>query len=200
MKKKIILFIFIVVFIYAAGGLAYYYTNKKPAVINISSLDTIKGYNYTLKSNDTLIYTNEFKTLKSNLESDSIDYEEYAKSIAKLFIIDLYTLNNKINKYDVGGTLYIHPDYINNYKLNVQDTLYKYIEDNSNKLRNQELPEVSSTEIINTEEIKFNIGDNEYDGYKINIKWDYVKDLGYDTEGEVLVIKDNNNCYVVEKN
>ena len=200
MKKKIILFIFIVVFIYAAGGLAYYYTNKKPAVINISSLDTIKGYNYTLKSNDTLIYTNEFKMLKSNLESDSIDYEEYAKSIAKLFIIDLYTLNNKINKYDVGGTLYIHPDYINNYKLNVQDTLYKYIEDNSNKLRNQELPEVSSTEIINTEEIKFNIGDNEYDGYKINIKWDYVKDLGYDTEGEVIVIKDNNNCYVVEKN
>ena len=51
----------------------------------------------------------EFDVLKANLESDTIDEEAYALSIAKLFIIDLYTMNNKINKYDIGGIEYVYP-------------------------------------------------------------------------------------------
>ena len=200
MRKKIILFILIIIFVYAAGGVAYVLLNKKPEVIKISNLDTIKGYNYTLKSNATDIYKDEFKTLKTNLESDNINEEEYAKSISKLFIIDLYTLTNKINKYDVGGTSFVHPDYLANYKLNVQNTLYKYMEDNTNKNRNQELPEVSNIDIINTEKTTFELGETTYDGYKINLEWNYVKDLGYDSKGEVIVIKVNNNYYIVEKN
>ena len=45
MKKKIILFILIVILVYAIGGVVYVLLNKKPEVIKISNLDTIKGYN-----------------------------------------------------------------------------------------------------------------------------------------------------------
>ena len=145
MKKKVILFLCILIFVYAAGGTIYYIATRekkddKPIVTN---KDTIKGYDYTLKSNATKLYEDEFKTLKANLEGD-INYDEYAVSIAKLFVIDLYTINNKINKYDTGGASFVYPDGRDNYKLNVQDTIYKYVEDNTNGKRTQNLPEVSS--------------------------------------------------------
>ena len=200
MKKKIILFVLIILLIYAVGGISYILLNKKKRIISISDLDSIKGYNYTLKSNATSLYTSEFNILKDNIESENINEEEYAQSVSKLFIIDLYTLSNKINKYDIGGTLFVHPDYIANYKLNVQDTLYKYIEDNSTNNRNQELPEVTNIEIVSCEETIFKIGDNDFNGYKIKLTWNYNKDLGYDNEGEIIVIKIDNLYYVVEKN
>ncbi len=53
MKKKVILFLCILIFVYAAGGTIYYIATRekkddKPIVTN---KDTIKGYDYTLKSN-----------------------------------------------------------------------------------------------------------------------------------------------------
>lgn len=200
MKKKVLLFIFIVVLVYAIGGFIYIKLNKQPDVIKVSDLDKIKGYNYTLKSNDTKLLTSEFNILKANLESNNVNNEEYAKSIAKLFIIDLYTLNNKINKYDVGGTVYVYPDAVPNYKLNVQNTIYKYMEDNTNKNRNQVLPEVSTIDITKFEETTYKIGDKEYQGYKVELNWTYVEDLGYDTKAEVILIKQDKTYYVVEEN
>ena len=199
-NKKIMLVIFFVVLVYAAGGIYYAYFKKNPRVIKISNLDTIKGYNYVLKSNDTSLYKQEFNKLKENLESNDVNDEEYAESVAKMFIIDLYTLANKINKYDVGGTSFIHPDYLQNYKLNVQNSIYKYMEDNSNKNRTQELPEVIAVSVGNKEDTEYKIADESYNGYKFNLEWTYNKELGYDTNGEVIVIKQDNVYYVAEKN
>ena len=200
MKKKVFLFILIIVLLYAGGGVTYILLNKKPKPVEVSDLDKISGYNYTLKSNATELYKNEFNKLKQNLESATIDDKEYALSVAKLFIIDLYTLDNKTNKYDVGGSMFVHPDYVANYKLNVQDTLYKYLEDNSSKQRNQKLPEVSSIEVTLSEEIMFKVNEEEYPAYNILLEWDYKEDLGYDKEGEVDVVKVDKYYYVVEKN
>ncbi len=198
--KKVLLFILIVIFVYALGGIIYIHFNKKEEVIKISNLDSIEGYNYTLKSNATKLYKDEFNLLKNNLESDEINNEEYVKSIAKLFIIDLYTLSNKINKYDVGGVDFIYPEALDNYKLNVEDTLYKYLEDNTNGNRNSELPEVSSVTIDTIEETKYKINNEEFNGYKVNLSIGYVKDLGYDNKGELIIIKSDKYYYVVEKN
>ena len=200
MKKKIILFIFMIVFVYALGGDLYYLLNRKPEVVKISSLDSIKGYSYTLKSNDTNTYKKEFESLKANLESDKVNDEEYAKSIAKMFIIDFYTLANKINKYDVGGLSFVYPEHLSNFKVNAQNTIYKYLEDNSKSNRKQELPEVKEVEILENEKMNYTIKGNSYNGYKYKLKWTYIKDLGYDSEGEVIVIKLDKNYYVVEKN
>lgn len=201
MKKKVILFLCILIFVYAAGGTIYYIATRekkddKPIVTN---KDTIKGYDYTLKSNATKLYEDEFKTLKANLEGN-INYDEYAVSIAKLFIIDLYTINNKINKYDTGGVSFVYPDGRNNYKLNVQDTIYKYVEDNTDGKRTQNLPEVSSVIVKDSKKDTYKIGDNSFEAYKINLEWSYVQDLGYDKTGEIILIKKDKNIYVVEKN
>lgn len=201
MKKKIILFLCILIFVYAAGGTIYYIATRekkddKPIVTN---KDTIKGYDYTLKSNATKLYEDEFKTLKANLEGN-INYDEYAVSVAKLFIIDLYTINNKINKYDTGGVSFVYPDGRNNYKLNVQDTIYKYVEDNTDGKRTQNLPEVSSVIVKDSKKDTYKIGNNSFEAYKINLEWSYVQDLGYDKTGEIILIKKEKNIYVVEKN
>lgn len=201
MKKKVILFLCILIFVYAAGGTIYYIATRekkddKPIVTN---KDTIKGYDYTLKSNATKLYEDEFKALKDNLEGD-INYHEYAVSVAKLFVIDLYTINNKINKYDTGGVSFVYPDGRDNYKLNVQDTIYKYVEDNTNGKRTQNLPEVSSVIVKDSKKDTYKIGDNSFEAYKINLEWSYVQDLGYDKTGEIILIKKDKNIYVVEKN
>lgn len=201
MKKKVILFLCILIFVYAAGGTIYYIATRekkddKPIVTN---KDTIKGYDYALKSNATKLYEDEFKALKANLEGD-INYDEYAVSVAKLFVIDLYTINNKINKYDTGGASFVYPDGRDNYKLNVQDTIYKYVEDNTNGKRTQNLPEVSSVIVKDSKKDTYKIGDNSFEAYKINLEWSYVQDLGYDKTGEIILIKKDKNIYVVEKN
>lgn len=201
MKKKVILFFCILIFVYAVGGTIYYIATRekkddKPIVTN---KDTIKGYDYTLKSNATKLYEDEFKALKANLEGD-INYDEYAVSVAKLFVIDLYNINNKVNKYDTGGASFVYPDGRDNYKLNVQDTIYKYVEDNTNGKRTQNLPEVSSVIVKDSKKDTYKIGDNSFEAYKINLEWSYVQDLGYDKTGEIILIKKDKNIYVVEKN
>ena len=201
MKKKVILFFCILIFVYAVGGTIYYIATRekkddKPIVTN---KDTIKGYDYALKSNATKLYEDEFKALKANLEGD-INYDEYAVSVAKLFVIDLYTINNKVNKYDTGGASFVYPDGRDNYKLNVQDTIYKYVEDNTNGKRTQNLPEVSSVIVKDSKKDTYKIGNNSFEAYKINLEWSYVQDLGYDKTGEIILIKKDKNIYVVEKN
>ena len=199
MKKKVLLFILVIVLVYAIGGLIYLKMKKPEPEVVVSDVDKINGYDYTLKSNSSQLYKDEFKILKDNLEGEVND-EEYALSIAKLFVIDLYSLSNKVNKYEVGGVEFVHPDYVDNYKLNVQNTIYKYMEDNSHGNRKQKLPLVSSIEVEAKEKTTFNIKDTSYEGYKVKLKWEYTEDLGYESDGEVIVVKIDKKYLVVEKN
>lgn len=199
MKKSLLITALVLAFIYSIGGIYFYFfdDNVKPkAVKNISE---IKGYDYKLKSTANELMKTEFNILKKNLESNEIDEEAYATSIAKLFIIDLYTMTNKINKYDVGGVDYVFPSGIDNLKLNVTDTIYKYLEDNSNGKRKQELPEVKSITLENSEQAEMKIGEITYPGYKINLNWEYIINLEYDDSGEIIVIKDESKYFIVEK-
>ena len=202
MKKRILLFILIIILVYALGGVVYYKFNKEkdePEVIKVSNLDTIKGYDYTLNTNDTEYYKELFNKLKEVLEEKDVNDEEYAKLVSQMFICDLYSLDNKVNKYDVGGVRFLEKGFISNYKLNVQNTIYKYLEDNSNGNRDQKLPLVNEVKVLNTEKTNYKIGDNSYSGYKITLEWTYKEDLGYDSKGVVTLIKNGNNYYVVQK-
>ncbi len=198
MKRGLLIFALILAFIYSVGGIYFYFfgTEKVESVKNIS---LIKDYGYNLKSNATKLMKSEFNILKANLESEAIDEEAYAVSVAKLFIVDLYTMNNKINKYDIGGVEYIYPSGVDNYKLKLTDTLYKYLEDNSTGKREQDLPEVVSVTMDNIEKTEYELEEEKYSGYVITLKWDYLKDLEYDTTGKVNVIKKDNKYYIVEK-
>ena len=200
MKNKIIgLVICVMLFIYFFGGVIYNFVLDKPKdnIKEVKSSNTIKGFEYLLYDDDLDIYKKEFGILKKNLESKKIDYEEYANSISKMFIIKLYSLSNLDNKYDIKAKEFVYPDARENFELN---TLNKYIEDNSDGKRKQVLPTVSDIEIENIEETKFKISEEEYDAYKINLNIKYVKDLGYDEKAELIIVKSDKYLYIVEKN
>ncbi len=163
----------------------------------VKSIDSIDGYDYVLNENDTDLIKDEFKDLKKILSSKEVDYKEYAQIISKLFISDLFTIDNKINKYDVGGVEYVVPSARENFKLNVSDTIYKYVTNIDDENR-EKYSEVKNINIINEEESTYSYNDNEYDAYVITLSWEYIKDYGYDKEGIVTLIKDDNKIYVVK--
>lgn len=205
-KKKLIIILLVIIIILVIGFLLYKFyfkkTNTSTDTYTETTLNTIDNYGITLSDKDTEIYKEEYEKLKANLESGNIDYDAYAESIAKLFIIDLYTIDNKLNKYDVGGVEFVYPDNLDNYKLNVEDTLYKYVENNGDNKRTQELPEVKSisVESVKNTQYKINSENKTYDAYDFKLSWDYTKKNDYDDEGEVIVINKDNKMYVVEKN
>ena len=167
--KKIGLFIGIIVGVLAIAGIIgfIWYKNNKPKEekpIEVKILNSIDEYGITLSDMDSQLYKEEYETLKKNLLSDKINYKEYAESISKLFVIDLYSLSTKINKYDVGGSELVYPPILENYKVNVEDTLYKYLEDNSKGTRKQQLPTVKSVTVktIKEEKYKVNSEDKTY--------------------------------------
>lgn len=175
---------------------------EKPKEVVKVNEQEIKGYGIFIDDSDTTLYKNEFNALKTNLTGDEIDYDKYAESVAKMFIIDLYTIKNKINKYDVGGIDFVYESAKENYTTNVTDTIYKYVEDDSKGEREQQLPVVKSITVDDVKKGKFKIDaeKKEYPSYTIKLTWTYSINLGYDTTGEVIVIRKDDKLFVVEKN
>lgn len=203
-NKKFWLIISSIALLYFIGGIVYINLDRDSGNVkknkNLDKGISIKGFDYILYEDDIDIYKDEFKRLKKNLESSNINYTEYAESISKMFVMDLYSLEAKKNMYDVGGVQFVYPDIRDNYKLNVSNTLYKYMKDNSDGKREQDLPMVKSVSIKNEDETKYNIGEEEFDGYKINLDIEYVKDLEYDKSAEIILVKKDKYLYIVEKN
>ena len=203
-NKKFWLIICSIVLLYFIGGVVYINLDRDSSNVknnkNVDKGISIKGFDYILYEDDIDIYKDEFKKLKKNLESSNINYTEYAESISKMFVMDLYSLDAKKNMYDVGGVQFVYPDIRDNYKLNVTNTLYKYMKDNSDGKREQDLPMVKSVSIKNEDETKYKIGEEEFNGYKINLDIEYVKDLEYDKSAEIILVKKDKYLYIVEKN
>lgn len=199
MKKKfkyslIIIALAIVVII----GLIVFKSFINSDTSTVKVIDTINDYSYTLDERDTDYMKSVFNELKDILKEKDIDQEKYATYLAKLFVIDLFTLDNKINKYDAASIEYVYPDKLENFKLNVENTLYKTIEDDTYGKRTQELPMVKLVEVRDIKEDKFLINEEEVMSYVVDLEIEYEKDLGYDKRGRVTVIKSDKKMYVVE--
>lgn len=161
-------------------------------------VDSIGLYGYTLEKTDTKLYENYFKELSKILNEKTIDYEKYAEYLSKLFIVDTFTLNNKLASTDIGGTEFIHPDLKENFKENMGNNMYRNIEVNLDGKRQQELPIVKDVTIDTIKEDKVKYNDKEYDGYIIKANIEYEKDLGYQTEIELTLIKDDKILYIIK--
>ena len=202
-KRKIIDLIIIILFILIGVGLfgyTYYaakesLSKKEPAKKELRSLEL---YGYKLSDTDTEIYSNTFKELEIVLNEDTIDYNKYAELLSKLFIIDVYTLNNKLTSTDIGGLDFLHKDLKENFKDNLGATLYKNVENNLDGKRTQKLPEVSEVSVTNIEETKYKYNDDEYDGYNVSLTWNYIEDLGYDKSIKLTLIRENGMLYIVK--
>lgn len=197
-KYKLLLCILVICIIIIIGLLVVKNIGKETPKNTVKVIDSIVDFSYTLDERDSSLMKDTYKNLKKVLSSRDIDYEEYSKLIAELFIIDLFTLDNKINKYDVASLEYVYPDNLDNFKLNVQDTLYKNIDDNTYGKRVEKLPIVSSIEVLDVKQSTFKLKDEDVNSYVVSLKWSYEQDLGYDKEGIVTLVKKDKNVYVVE--
>lgn len=199
-KNKIIIFIvfIIVLCISLLAGFKVLFNEEEQ---EIKVIKEIKNYGYKLNENETDIYKEEFYNLEKILASNEVDYEEYAKSIAKLFIIDFYTLDNKLSKNDIGGIEFIKESMRDNFIEEARSTFYKYVEVKSDK-RTQKLPIVSEIIDESIENASFTYSDKTVDenAYKITISWDYVEDLGYEKEAKMILVKEDKKLYIIEMN
>ena len=161
-------------------------------------IKNLELYGYSLQESDTELYKSEFDNLSNTLNKETIDFEEYAKCISKLYVIDFYTLSNKLSNTDIGGLEFVYPEIKDNFKLKAKDTIYKYIEVNYNGKREQKLPEVSEVNVEEVTESKYKIGEEEFDSYVVKTRWQYVEDLGYQTSAKLTIIKDSSKLYIVE--
>lgn len=202
MKKKYkIILVIIFIFLLGASGLAaykYFSTKDNKTPITVNLLDTISEYGYSIDDRDSDYYKDEYNVLKDLLTSDKINEEEYAKQVAKLFVIDLYSIKTKVNKYDIGGLEYFYSTKTDMYKQKVMDQLYELVKDDSYGDRKQELPLVTNVEIINSTKDTYLKDDDEVDCYNIKLSITYETDLGYDKEAMVTITKDGIKQSVVE--
>ena len=77
----------------------------------VKKVDVIDKYGYYLEEDATDYYKSLYKELKDITNKDEVDYEEYAKIVAKLFVTDVFTLDNKVTSSDIGGLQFIYPDF-----------------------------------------------------------------------------------------
>ena len=199
-KNGLILIVILIVLVTIIGVSKVFFKkeNSKKPENKTSIISNITDFGYTLDDRDTKYMKDTWKELEKILKEKEIDYDQYAESLAKLFIIDLYTLNNKINKYDVGSLEYILSDKQEMFKTKVMDTIYNDLIDNTYNDRVQELPEITNIEIINNEKTEITLNDQKIPSYKITMKYEYEKDLKYDKEGTVYLVQEDNKLAVAQ--
>lgn len=201
MKKKYkypLLLLILVIIIIVGLILFKLFFAKDEVKNNVKVIDSIVDFSYTLDERDTKLMKDTYEELKNILKEREIDYDEYAKVLAKLFVIDLFTMDNKINKYDIACLEYVYPDNLENFKINVEDTIYKLMEDNTYGKRTEKLSIVNNVEITNEEESTFKINEEEVPSYVVTLNWTYDKDLGYDKNAKITMIRKDKKLYVVE--
>ena len=152
--RNIILFILVGLIIFGVVGYKVYDDFFKDKVPD-KKLVSLDLYGYTLSKNDTDLYKDNFKALEKTLNETPINYEDYAKIMSKLFVIDVFTLSNKLSSTDIGGLEFLHKDLRENFKENMGSTLYKNVEINLDGKRTQNLPEVTIVEVTDLFETKY---------------------------------------------
>lgn len=189
-KKKVLPTLIILIILVVGSIFVIKKLFKPEKQTEVKVLSVIEKYNYTLDDNETDIYKKYFKDLENVLQEEEINQEEYCKLISKLFVIDFYTLNNKVTNKDIGGVQFLKEDIRENFSLKASNTLYKYIKNNIYGKRKQNLPEVKDVEV---EEIKEKeLDDTKEKAYEVRLSIEYVKDMGY-TEIVLLTLSPLND-------
>lgn len=198
-EKRSPIIILILVLIVVVFVVWYFFFREKPIVVTVVS--RIDDYNYYLDSNETRIYKKYYKELEEELEDNKVDEKKYAEIISKLFVIDFYTLTNKLTNQDIGGIQFIHSNLQNQFMTDASNTIYKYVKNNLSGSRKQKLPEVNKVEITNIEASKYE-NDNYQDdsSYQVSLKIGYVKDYNYPEEVTLTLIHEENKLVIVEVN
>ena len=202
-SKKILIILSIILVVVCLGLGAYFIFFKKPLneesnIPEVKIMNKIEGFEYTLDERDTEIFKEKFEKLKALLETENFSEEEYVSLVSELFIIDLYTIDNKISKYDIGGLEYVYEPARDSFKSIVMDSIYKTVINNIGNKREQSLPIVTNTTVNSVTPSTYLMPDeSEVSSYTVSISWEYETALGYDNGGTLELIKNNNRVDVV---
>lgn len=202
-KYKIPLIILLILIILCICLLVFkqfvYDKKENKQIVTSSVVDNLEKYGYSLDDRDTKIYEDTYYELKEILDSEEINYDKYAEKIASLFVIDLLTISNKINKYDVGGLDFLYEEEKEMFKNKVMDTLYKDVEDNSYDNRKQQLPTVTKVTVADIKNTNYELTkEKKLEAYEIELDIEYEKDLEYAKKVSVIVTKDTDKMFVVK--
>lgn len=200
---KVSILILVLIIIGIIGYIIYSnLSNKKEEKIETVIKEELEldNYKYYINSSASKYEKEVFEELKNILSKEEVNEEEYASSLAKVFICDLFTLNSKNNSSDIPSSQYVYNDYQNTYKTIIKDTIYSNIELNLNGERTQELPEVNNIEITSIDRTKFSLNKQVIDeqAYDIKVNISYVKDLGYPKKYNIILVKNNDLLEVVK--
>ena len=175
------------------------FINTRAQLVVVNVISKIDDYDYYLESNATKILKNNYYELEKELKKDKVNDESYAKMISKLFVIDYYTLSNKITNKDIGGVQYIHSALQDSFIKSSSDTIYKYVKNNLYNNRKQKLPTVKDVEIKELKKINYKNNKLIDDaGYSISLKVSYTKDYGYPKQVDLKIIHEATKLSIVE--
>ena len=167
-KKKIFKFLITLIVIVAIiiGAISLFSNNGKSTKKVVKVEDEIEKYGYKMDDNETKYYKELFKKLKTTLESDEVDEDEYATLVSQLFIADFLNLDNKTSKNDVGGVQFVYTDFQNDFIKLAKEGIYNGIITESSGVKDQsKLPVVTNVEVVNLEHIS-----HDYSYFK-GAKW-----------------------------
>ena len=198
-KVKVILIIAIILIVAGLGFLAY--ESLQPKNVRTATVENeIEEYGYTLKSTRNDRYKEMFQELKDILSEDPVDEEAYLEQVSKMFIMDFYTLNDKLANTDVGGIDFVHTNAKTNFLEKAEDTVYKYVESDIYGTRVQELPEVTDVTVEKIENIEYTIGTDVTDdnAYQVEVSIKYKEDMDYPTKATLTFVHEDNKLSLVE--
>lgn len=199
-KVKIGIIVAITILLSIIGGYFIFGNRQKTEPLPvIKEIDNIEKFGYVLYDNKSELYKTYFEQLKETLNQEEVNESKYAEILATLFVVDFYSLNNKVTNTDVGGLDFIHEQALETFRLKAQDTIYKYIESNVYGDRKQKLPEVKNVTVVNIEQTKFesDVVSDEL-AYTVNLTIEYVEDLKYPKEVKLTIVHVEEKLYIVE--
>ena len=198
-KVKVILVIAILLIVAGLGFIAY--ESVKPKAVRTATVENeIKEYGYTLKSTRNDRYKKMFQELQDILSKKNVDEKAYLEQISKMFIMDFYTLDDKLANTDVGGIDFVHTNAKTNFLEKSEDTVYKYVENDIYGNRDQKLPEVTDVTVDNIENIEYTIGTDFTDdsAYQVEVSIKYKEDMDYPTKATLTFVHEDNKLSLVE--
>ena len=202
LKKGVKRLIYLVVILVVALVLIWYlFFSGKKSVKKVKVLNKIDNYGYVLNDNKSKTYKDLFKELESVLKKSDVDYSKYASIIAKMFIVDYYSLGDKIAKTDVGGIQFVHSNASVDFLEKSENTIYKYVESNLYGGRKQNLPIVSSVSVDSVDTTSFDYLDTTDDeSYVVKVHWTYKEGTGsgYQDSATLTFVHEDRKLSLVE--
>ena len=179
-------------------GFLVYEEFKPKEAKRVKVVNEIKEYGYTLKDNKSARYKKMFQELKDILSKKEVDEEAYVKKISEMFILDFYTLNDKLANTDIGGIDFVNSNSKANFLNKAEDTMYKYVESNIYGNRKQSLPVVDEITIKDVQKIDYALLDNNVEAYQVDVSWTYKKDMDYQDKATLIFVHEDKVLSLVE--